>query len=84
MPEIKTVLMMNCGMEDVYKRQMSNYAGFMVSRFGSSQSNNYNKYMRPAATSRFTTAAMVKDGKTEYMYDDGEKVYTNTDRYRCV
>ncbi len=60
---------------------MSNYAGFMVSRFGSGQSNNYNKYMRPAATSRFTTAAMVKDGKTEYMYDDGEKVYTNTDRY---
>ncbi len=60
---------------------MSNYAGFMVSRFGSGQSGNYNKYMRPASTSRFTTAAMVKDGKMEYLYDDGKKVYTNTNRY---
>ena len=60
---------------------LSSYSGFIVSRFGSGQGDNFVKVEREQPTTDFVMTAMVKDGTTEYLYDAGEKVATAEGKY---
>ena len=60
------------------------YKSFVVTRFGSGQSNNVVKYIRESETDDFTVTAFTKDGKNEVLYENGEKVLQYTDRYETT
>ncbi len=53
---------------------LSPYRNSVMARFGSGQSNNVHKHIRSEAKEGFVVTAAVKNGKSEYLYDNGEKV----------
>ena len=53
----------------------------VLTRFGTGQSNGYNRYIRPSEVRNSTVTASVKDGTTEYIYVDGKKVSELTGRF---
>ena len=57
---------------------MSSYGGYVAARFGSGQTDNYIREYRSERNSDFIMTAMVKDGTTEYLYDAGKLVKTET------
>lgn len=60
---------------------LSDYGSFVVTRFGSGQSNNFNKYERTVQPEGFAMLAMTKDKQTEYLYDGGELVRTLSGKF---
>ena len=57
---------------------LSSYGGYVAARFGSGQTDNYIREYRSERNSDFIMTAMVKDGTTEYLYDAGKLVKTET------
>lgn len=60
---------------------VSPYHDQVITRFGAGQSRGFNRYVRPSVISSSTITTAVKNGTTEYIYVDGEKVGESTDRF---